>query len=259
MQKPTPVLAMLMLLCLLPCSATAHFGMVIPAKNTVTPQIKSVSMKLSFSHPFEGIGMPLVKPAAFYVVKNNKKTDLMDLLQKSSLMNHLAWQAEYPVKRPGVYHFVMEPTPYWEPTEDSFIIHYTKVIIPAFGADDGWDNTVGTPLEIIPLLRPFGNYAGNSFVGQVLQQGKPMANSDVEIEFYNQNQQYSATSDYHITQVVRTDSNGVFTFTCTQPGWWGFAALSTADYLLKNPQGQEKPVELGAVLWVYMDPLPQSK
>ena len=109
MQKPTPVLAMLMLLCLLPCSATAHFGMVIPAKNTVTPQIKSVSMKLSFSHPFEGIGMPLVKPAAFYVVKNNKKTDLMDLLQKSSLMNHLAWQAEYPVKRPGVYHFVMEP------------------------------------------------------------------------------------------------------------------------------------------------------
>ena len=259
MQRFFPVPVILILFFFLPSTATAHFGMVIPKKNTVTPEKRSVSLQLSFSHPFEGIGMPLEKPAAFYVMKDNEKTNLTDALQKSSLMDHLAWQADYPVKRPGVYHFVMEPTPYWEPTEDSFIIHYTKVIVPAFGADEGWDNTVGTPVEIVPLLRPFGNYAGNSFVGQVLQQGKPMANSDVEIEFYNQKQQISATSDYHITQVVRTDPNGVFTFTCTQPGWWGFAALSTADYHLKNPEGQEKPVEIGAVLWIFMDPLPQTK
>ncbi len=256
MQKTAPAFYLLALLTLLPLSASAHFGMVIPAKNTISPDNRSVSLVLSFSHPFEGVGMPLEKPTAFYVVKNNKKMDLTDSLVKSSLMDSLAWQLDYSVKRPGVYHFVMEPTPYWEPSEDSFIIHYTKVIIPAFGSDDGWDSATNTPVEIVPLLRPFGNYAGNTFVGQVLQHGKAMANATVEIELYNQQQKYSAASDFHITQVVKTDSNGIFNFTCTRPGWWGFAALSTADYVLKNPEGNEKPVELGAVLWIYMDPLP---
>ena len=236
--------------------AAAHFGMLIPSTGSVSPEKRTVSLNLSFSHPFTEIGMQLKKPAAFYVIKDHRKTDLLDSLQKSSVMDHLAWRADYTVKRPGVYHFVMEPTPYWEATEDSFIIHYTKVIIPAFGAEDGWDSAVGTPLEIIPLLRPFGNYVGNTFTGQVLQNGKPMANSEVEIEFYNRQQQYSAASDYHITQVLHTDSNGVFNFTCTQPGWWGFAALATADYLLKDPEGQKKPVELGGILWIFMNPLP---
>ena len=73
MQKTAHVLVILMLFFLLPYSAAAHFGMVIPEKNTVTPEKRTVSLELSFSHPFEGIGMPLEKPAAFYVVKNNKK------------------------------------------------------------------------------------------------------------------------------------------------------------------------------------------
>ena len=31
-------------------------------------------------------------------------------------------------------------------------------------------------------------------------------------------------------------------------GWWGFAALSEADYKIKH-EGVDKPVEIGAVLW----------
>jgi cobalt/nickel transport protein len=256
MQQTTSALILLLLSWLSPSPANAHFGMVIPKQNTVTPDNRSVSLTLSFSHPFEGIGMPLKKPSAFYVVKDNKKTDLTNSLKKITLMEHLAWQTNYVVKRPGIYHFVMEPTPYWEPTEDRFIIHYTKVIVPAFGADDGWSSAVGTPVEIVPLLRPFGNYTGNTFVGQVQQHGKAMANAAVEVEFYNQQQRYRAASDYHITQLVHADNNGIFTFTCTKPGWWGFAALSSADYLLKNKGGEEKPVELGAVLWIFMDSPP---
>jgi len=33
----------------------------------------------------------------------------------------------------------------------------------------------------------------------------------------------------------------------------GFSALNEADYTLKNPKGEAKAVELGAVLWIYMD------
>ena len=255
MQKTILSLFTLALLSFFPLSGYGHFGMVIPDKSHVSPDDRTLRLSLSFSHPFEGIGMPLVKPAAFYVVKDNEKTALTSSLQQATVMDHPAWTVDFAVKRPGVYQFVMEPVPYWEPTEDASIIHYTKVIVPAFGFDEGWDTPVGLPVEIIPLLRPFGNYSGNTFSGQVLNDGQPLANSLVEVELYNQHQ-HPAASDYHITQLVRTDTNGIFHFTCNQPGWWGFAALTEATYQLENPAGEKKGVELGGVLWVYMDPLP---
>ncbi len=232
----------------------AHFGMIIPADPVVTPAKRTIQLKLSFSHPFEETGMDLMKPAHFYVIKDHVKTDLTTNLHETRIMDHLGWQADFPVKRPGVYQFVMEPFPYWEPTEDIFIIHYTKVIIPAFGSEDGWDQPLSLATEIVPLLRPFGNYAGNTFTGQVLLDGKPVPGAEIEVELYNQNQQFKAPSPCHITQVVKADGTGVFNFTCPVPGWWGFSALNIADYTLKNPAGEEKKVELGAVLWTYMAP-----
>ena len=234
--------------------AQAHFGMVIPSKNIVSQERMAVDVSLSFSHPFEGQGMELVKPQQFFVVKDGDKTDLLTSLHGSKVMGHGSWQTTYAVQRPGVYQFAMVPQPYWEPAEDVSIIHYTKTIIAAYGADSGWDEPVGLPTEIIPLLRPFGNYSGNTFVGQVLVAGKPLAHAEVEVELYNQ-KGFKATSDYHITQVIKADENGVFSFSCPQAGWWGFAALSEADYTLPDPSGKAKGVELGAVLWIYLDEL----
>ncbi len=233
--------------------AAAHFGMVIPSENIVTQQKKSVDVTLSFSHPFEGHGMELAKPLQFFVAKDGKRTDLLPTLSETTVMDHKAWQSTFKVQRPGVYHFAMEPIPYWEPAEDVSIIHYTKTVVAAFGADEGWDEPMGLPTEIVPLLRPFGNYAGNSFTGQVFMDKKPVANAEVEVEFYNQDGSLQAPSDYHVTQVVKADDNGVFTFTCPKAGWWGFAALSEADYTINNPEGEAKGVELGAVLWIYFD------
>jgi cobalt/nickel transport protein len=231
----------------------AHFGMVIPSTNIVSPTQKNVELTLSFSHPFEIIGMDLAKPAQFYVVSGSKRTDLGNTLQKSVVMDHLAWHTSYKVKRPGVYQFVMEPTPYWEPAEDLSIIHYTKTIIAAFGADGGWDAPLGLATEIVPLTRPFANYNGNSISGQVLLNGKAVPHAEVEVEFYNQDGRLKAPSDYHITQVVKADGNGIFSFACPRQGWWGFSALNEAAYTLPDPAGKEKGVELGAVLWIYMD------
>lgn len=234
-----------------PCYA--HFGMVIPSENIGTQQQKTIKLNLSFSHPFALIGMDLTKPAAFSVYSDNTRTDLLATLSETRVMGHQSWQAPYQFKRPGVYQFVMEPTPYWEPAEDVSIIHYTKTIVAAFGDDQGWNQPLNLPTEIVPLTRPFGNYAGNSFTGQVMLQGAPVPSAEVEIEFYNQEGALAAPSDYHITQVVQADRNGVFSFTCPQAGWWGFAALNEADYTIKDPAGLEKNVELGAVLWVYFD------
>ena len=143
----------------------------------------------------------------------------------------------------------MEPKPYWEPAEDCFIIHYTKTIIAAFGADAGWDEPIGLKTEIVPLTRPFGLYAGNVFQGIVLVGGKPAPGTEVEVEFYNKDKKSEAPNDYFVTQVVKADKNGVFTFAVPKAGWWGFAGLNTSDKKIKH-DGEEKDVEIGAVLWI---------
>lgn len=239
--------------------ALAHFGMVIPEQHIIGQEKKDTSLTLSFAHPFENVGMDLAQPKKFSVTMGGKTTDLLASLQPTTFMAHKAWQSTYSFTRPGVYQFVMEPTPYWEPAEDLSIIHYTKTIIPAFGGDEGWGEPVGLPTEIVPLLRPFGNYVGNSFSGQVLLKGKPVAGAEVEVEFYNKGNKLQARSDYHITQLIKADGNGIFSFSCPLAGWWGFAALNAADYTIKDPEGKDKGVELGAVLWIYLDELPEAQ
>lgn len=256
MKKFSIALFLTTVLWLPPGLVLAHFGMVIPEQHIIDQKQKDTVLVLSFSHPFENVGMDLVQPEKFTVTANGQTTDLLATLKPVSFMDHKAWQSSYSFTRPGVYQFVMEPAPYWEPAEDLSIIHYTKTIIPAFGDDEGWDEPVGLPTEIVPLLRPFGNYVGNSFSGQVLLQGKPVAGAEVEVEFYNEGNRLQPKSDYHVTQVIKADDNGIFTFSCPLAGWWGFAALNEADYTIKDPDGQEKGVELGAVLWIYLDELP---
>lgn len=39
-------------------------------------------------------------------------------------------------------------------------------------------------------------------------------------------------------------------YTMPRAGWWGFAALIEGDQLIPNPEGQQVPVELGAIIWV---------
>lgn len=245
-----PVLLIVVLVVLSYAPAMAHFGMVIPSDSMVMQnENRKIDVNLSFSHPFEMIGMPLVKPKAYFVVHEGKKQSLKGALQKSSVMGHKAWQHKYKINMPGVYHLCMEPEPYWEPAEDCFIIHYTKTVVAAFGDDENWDAEVGLKTEIVPLTKPFGLYAGNVFQGIVKVDGKPVPWAEVEVEYFNQDKKAKAPSDYMITQTVKADGNGVFTYSVPVSGWWGFAALNTADYKMKHKK-VDKDVELGAVIWV---------
>jgi len=232
-------------------SAWSHFGMLIPSDSMVMQNDnRTVTLTLSFSHPFEMVGMDLVKPKVFDVLAGGDKQDLLGSLEKTQVMGHKAWKAAFPLKRPGVYMFYMEPEPYWEPGEDLFIIHYTKSVVTAFGDDEGWDGEIGLKTEIVPLSKPFGLYAGNVFQGIVKLDGKPVPYAEVEVEYYNREKKYAAPADNMITQTVKADGNGVFTYATPVSGWWGFAALNAADYKLVHA-GKEKEVELGAVIWVY--------
>ncbi len=228
----------------------AHFGMVIPSDNMVMQdESRNIDLKLSFSHPFEMVGMPLVTPKSVVVVTGDKSTSLTPSLQGIKVMGESAWNLNYAFKRPGAYTFIMEPQPYWEPAEDCYIVHYTKTVVAAFGDDEGWDKEVGLKTEIIPLSKPFGLYAGNVFQGVVKLDGKAVPFAEVEVEYYNQDKKAHAPTDYMVTQTIKADSNGVFTYAAPVSGWWGFAALNTSDEKMMY-KGEKKDIELGAVIWV---------
>lgn len=250
MKKIAICLVASLFLLILAGNAFAHFGMLIPSDSMVMQSDNRViNLKLSFSHPFEGEGMELVKPDRFGVMTAGKKKDLIGSLKETKVMGHRAWDTNYKINRPGVYTFYMEPKAYWEPAEDSYIIHYTKTVVAAFGKEKGWDEPIGLRTEIVPLTRPFGLYAGNVFQGIVILDGEPVPYAEVEVEYYNKHGKAKAPTDYMVTQVVKADQNGVFTYAVPRAGWWGFAALNPSGKKMKY-KGEDKDVELGAVLWV---------
>lgn len=240
--------------------ASAHFGTITPSDDIVTQDDdKTLNIEVKFIHPLEGHYMEMVKPKQFGVMHGKKKTDLLSTLKeakgKSADQKKMFgfWKTDYKIKRPGDYTFFVEPTPYWEPAEDCFIIHYTKVCVNALGLEEGWDRPVGLETEIIPLTRPYGLWTGNLFTGQVMLKGKPVPFAEVEVEYLNESPGNISVivppADPYVTQVVKADSNGVFSYAMPKAGWWGFAALNEADWKIKH-DGQEKGVEIGAVYWV---------
>jgi len=115
---------------------------------------------------------------------------------------------------------------------------------------EGWDKPIGLKAEIVLLIRPYGLWAGNIFSGTVLFKGKPVPNAEVEVEFYNGDKSIKAPTEAHVTQVIKADKNGVFSYAMPRAGYWGFSALLEDDKKLKHTDGKEYPVELGAVFWV---------
>lgn len=241
--------------------ASAHFGTIIPSKDIISKDDgKTINLQIKFIHPMEMHYMEMVKPKQFGVVYDGKKNDLLDTLKEAKgkspdqTEKYGFWTADYKIRRPGDYIFYVEPSPYWEPAEDLFIVHYTKVCVNALGKEEGWDKPVGLETEIIPMTRPYGFWTGNLFTGQVLLNGKAVPFAEVEIEYLNESPEnksiITAPSDPYVTQVVKADSNGIFSYAMPKAGWWGFAALNEAGWKLKH-DGKEKGVEIGAVIWVH--------
>ena len=240
-------------------SALAHFGMIIPSTDSVgKDDKKEVALTVQFTHPFEGTPlMQMDKPAKFGVVLGDKVTDLLGTLKEKKVDGKSTWETSYKVVKPGDYVFFVLPKPYWEPAEDKYIVHVTKVIVDAMGAEEGWDAPIaekaGLPAEIVPMSRPYSLYQGNIFTGQVMRQGKPAPGVDVEVEWWGQGQT-KASNDEHVRQVVKTDPNGIFSYAMPKGGWWGFSAVMEDDKKIKH-EGKDKKVELGAVIWVQAYPM----
>jgi cobalt/nickel transport protein len=93
MKKGIIFAAIMSIVFILDGKAFAHFGMVIPSDSMVTQKdSKTITLNVSFSHPFEGVGMDLTKPKVFGVRANGKTFDLRPNFKKGLVMGHTAWK-----------------------------------------------------------------------------------------------------------------------------------------------------------------------
>jgi cobalt/nickel transport protein len=248
-----PSLAALVVLAPLavaPSAAWAHFQEILPSADIVPEDgDRSVTLNLLFTHPFEGGPvMEMGKPVKFGVLADGKKTDLMASLTKQAVDGKTAFSASYRIKAPGDYVFYVEPAPYWEAAEKKYIVHHAKVVVD-FGSGEGWDKPVGLPVEIEPLVRPYGLWTGNLFRGIVRKNGKPLPFAEIEVEWVNDGS-VKAPADPFVTQAIKADAAGEFSYAMPRAGWWGFAALTEGDKPIKGPDGKPAPVEVGGLIWV---------
>jgi cobalt/nickel transport protein len=232
--------------------ALAHFQELIPSNNILDKETqKSVNLRVLFTHPMEGTPiMDMGTPKQFGVIgRDGQRSDLLATLKPLAVGGKAAFTADYNFHGPANYIFYLEPAPYWEPEEKKMLIHYTKTVVNAYGADDGWDELVGLPIEIRPLTRPFGLWTGNVFSGIVMYNGKPSPFTRIEVEYINEGKVHPP-SDPYVTAVIKSDANGYFSYAMPKAGWWGFAALQTGVRKMPNPSGETVDVEEGGLIWV---------
>lgn len=229
--------------------AFAHFQTLIPSTD-VPVEGGDVTLDLVFTHPMDrGPALDMAKPRRFAVKRGDSVTDLTSKLVERRIDGKRAWRVTDAINEPGVSIYFVEAQPYWEPAEKKFIVQHAKVVVDAFASGQGWDALAGLPVEIQPLTRPTGLWTGNIFSGIVRKNGKPVPGAEVEVEFMNDGS-VTAPNPAFVTQVIKADSNGVFSYAMPRAGWWGFAALTEGDAPMTAPDGKPAPVEVGGVIWV---------
>lgn len=231
--------------------ARAHFQEVIPSTPLITVETpRDLVLALTFTHPMDnGPVMAMGQPQRIGVWSNGTIHDLTAQAVATERQGAAAYDLTYQVQAPGDLIFFMTPAPYWEPTEKRLIVHHSKVIVNAFGEEGGWDTQIGLPVEIEPLTRPYGLWTNNVFQGIVRHEGQPVPFAEVEVEYRSEGT-VTAPADPFVTQVIRADANGVFTYAMPRAGWWGFAALITGNRQAMAPDGTLADVEDGGLIWV---------
>lgn len=246
------VLLMIMFVGTVPArEVLGHFLIFLPSRDVVDPGPNAeVECLVFFGHPMEqGPPLPVGMPERVGFVRLGAKVDLTHQVRPADQEGSAKWFFSCRLTRPGDYVFFVEGAPYWEGAERQWLVHSAKVVVQFGGAQVGWDREVGLPVEIVPLTRPYGLWVGNCFRGMVLHRGKPVPGARVEVEFWNEGSGVQIPHAVFSSQVVKSDSEGVFCYSIPWAGWWGFVALVEGPPR-PGPDGQEAPVELAGAIWV---------
>ena len=180
-----------------------------------------------------------------------RREDRLGDIEEIRYLNQKAWGANVGLDRPGLYEFVIETQPWWEPFQAGYAQHIVKTMLPVYGEGWGWHLPLGLSFEIVPATRPFGLLAPALFTGRVLVNGKPVTGLPVRI-FRINTENVQVPTPWHEEMELRTTENGLFSVVLNRPGWWCCAATQQGAPL-KGPGGQPSPLYISTLFWFYVD------
>ena len=101
--------------------AAAHFGLILPDPAMVLEQSKTAfKLDVSFIRPMEASTMTMVKPAAFYVVEDGRKTDLTPALHRESFSAGMTGRSNTNLKNPASINLSLNRSPIGSSPKISF-------------------------------------------------------------------------------------------------------------------------------------------
>lgn len=246
--------------------AWSHVQLMVPTNESMDSQkgaVRTMDIRFVEHASLNGPLLPMGEPRQYGVLLNGDKRDLKPTLQAVKESGKTRYTSRFKMKEAGAHVMYLEPAPYWEPAEQVMVTHFTKVIFNSCGAGlkteshmgwenwEGWDQMVGFPVEIEPSLNCTALWTGSVFRGTVYVKGKPAAFSRVEVEYYNENLDVKQPNKSYITQIIKTDAHGQFSFALLKQGWWAFTAIPESTEKTMNPEGEEVSAEMGGVLIVH--------
>ena len=209
-----------------------------------------------------GPALAMGRPRQFGVLVNHKQCNLVDRLKEKASGGQPAYAAEFTMQQAGAHVVYLEPAPYWEPAEQVMVTHFAKVIVNSCDARlptdsamgwenwEGWDTLVGLPVEIEPLVQCTSLWTGSAFTGIVRVKGKPAPRCRVEVEYLNDQGALKLPDNSFLTQILKTNPKGEFTFVPPRAGWWALTAIPESKQMTRSPEGKKVKAELGGVLWI---------
>lgn len=246
-----PLLVLTVLLVAAPF-VRAHYPMLIVDRPFLTPG-DTVTIDYTVGHPYVNDRFPVTRPTRVRVF--TPVTGPQDLTARvtTETVTHQDQPLEvhrvtYTPKKTGDYVFSWEMPIYKEPPK-RLVIDFAKVVVHVGEDQIGWWTRVRTPLEIVPLTRPYAIRVGDTFRGQVFEGPGPMAGGVVEGETYTDVMPYPAPELAFTRRAERTDPNGVFSMTLDKAGWW---LISVATDGGPGEQGVLDRPAHRAVLWVFV-------
>lgn len=202
----------------------AHFPMLIPDRAAVPPG-ESVTVRFCQGHPFEHELEETAPPASVMAHPPSASTEPTALRPQGGPGETTRRVHVYrlDIPRRGDHVLVARLAPK-EDSGGSVHDGSAKVIVHS-RSQRGWDRPVGLPLEIVPLVRPYGFLPGWTFRAVVLRDGKPLPGARIEVEKYHpEPPEEPLPDDELITRTARTGPAGTFVATLDEPGWWIIAA-----------------------------------
>jgi len=240
--------------------ARAHYPLFDLPGPIVEPK-QPFDLDMSYGHFFLGDRYPAKRPEWVGVAAVGGRARDYTAAVTSTTDVVPRWRLHYTPRKPGDYVIGWHAGMFHEPPERR-ILDFCKVVLHARtpgGTQTGWDRALGSPMEILPLTRPYAIPVGSVFRGRLVRHVKPengdrlraepMPDMVVEAEARSRPLPRRAAYLPNFRLSVKTDSDGEFAVTLPQKGWWMIAAATDGG---PGQQGQSKILQRRAVLLVHV-------